>query len=163
MRKVRDVIVQNLEKQDDVLHRELFPVNMRLFKYNKKYRALVIGSVSLMEATLSETFSDYTTLKGISGANVGIPFNIIVVVDGEDVIKMINPSFTPIGSTMRKVKSNCGSLNLKEVISVKRFKKVLVRYFDENGDKHEKSFSGAVGSTIQHEIEHNKGILITDK
>ena len=58
---------------------------------------------------LNTKFSDYTKLQGISGANVGIPFNIIIVRDLDNYIIMINPEILSKSKETKLVKSNCGS------------------------------------------------------
>lgn len=60
--------------------------------------------------------------------------------------------------------SNCGSLTLEEPIKIKRYEEVRVQFFDENGEFHDENFSRRQCSlTIQHEIDHNLGILITER
>jgi peptide deformylase len=69
----------------------------------------------------------------------------------------------PLIDKQKEVKSNCGSILLKEPIKIKRFKRISVAWYDVNGNYHMEDFKGQVACTIQHEIEHNLGILITDK
>jgi len=68
------------------------------------------------------------------------------------------------------VESNCGSLNLEESIPVERHESVTVKYypFPIEGEEYAAEFHLPIvetftSGTIQHEIEHNNGILITDK
>ena len=79
-----DYIVQEREPEFDrsVLHRKLFPVNMRLFASSAPYRTHILGIISYMEWVMSQTWEDYQSnpdggTYGISGANLGIPYNII--------------------------------------------------------------------------------------
>ena len=57
-----------------------------------------------------------------------------------------------------------GVINLKAPITVERLELVTVRYYDYRDIPDyrivERQFTSG---TIQHEIEHNQGILITDK
>jgi peptide deformylase len=119
-----------------------------------------------MKATLNTKYDDYKNVKGISGANVGIPYNIIIVKEkdgGKDLV-FINPAVIDISKEMVEVESNCGSIVLAEPIKIKRYKKILLSWYDEeNGHVHSEEFTGRLGNTIQHEVEHNQGILITDK
>jgi peptide deformylase len=70
----------------------------------------------------------------------------------------------PMTEEMVEVESNCGSVVLEEPIKVKRHKKIVVSWFDHKDGKYQtQEFEGQLGNTIQHEIEHNLGILITDK
>ena len=60
--------------------------------------------------------------------------------------------------------SNCGSIRLKKPIKVSRPEWVQVSYFNEGGNRHCEVFHRENGGlTIQHEIDHNLGILITDR
>lgn len=112
---------------------------------------------------MSTVYDDYQKLLGLSGANIGIPFNIISIYKNGEITHMINPSITKMSKQTRVVQSNCGSLNLPEKCSVTRREWVEVSYYDTEGKHHEKKFTIADGgSTIQHEIAHNRGILITD-
>lgn len=169
--KVAEHIVQDGEKHDDCLHRRLFDVNMRLFNTNGSYREIIDDIIHHMCDVFYNDFEDYASLKGISGANVGIPFNIVVISTSNDAnnidaltdfLIMINPQIVDdSGETVVK-KSNCGSVNLPKSIDVERYTWVRVAYYDENGKHVVKKFTKYSG-TVQHEIEHNLGILITDK
>lgn len=161
--KIARCLVQHDEQFSEMLHEKLFDVNIRLFKYNKEYRNMILGLLNYMKDLLNTKFEDYAELKGISGANVGIPFNLVVVKNGKGTLKMVNPSYTAIDTfDKRTVKSNCGSINLEESIEVERYREVSVCYHDEAGERHDITIDGAFASTVQHEIDHNNGILITD-
>jgi len=120
-------------------------------------------------------FLDYSKLQGISGANLGIPFNIVgvratakAIKDGLSAIEgtlffLINPKVVEESKETYIVMSNCGSIRLPKKIKVERHEWVKVGYYDLTGAPKEDVFKGAFGSTLQHEIEHNLGILITDK
>lgn len=165
---VAEAVVQNGEEHDDVLHMKGAPVNMRLFKSNKLYRSVIMEIIDLMIQGASTSFDDYPKVQGISGANVGIPFNIVVVITegGQEIF--INPKVINRSGTTVSAKSNCGSLNLQESIKIERHLWVGVRYYDVEGIEHQQifeigDFHEVSSATLQHEIEHNLGILITDK
>jgi len=161
---IRNFIVQDGEDDNDILHRKLFDVNIRLFSINKKYRKLILNIVSYMKKTAKKKFEDYTSAKGISGANVGIPFNIISVLNKNNRWDFfLNPEFLKKSTEKEIVKSNCGSLLLKESIKVKRHKWIELEYYNLKGKKEVKYFDGQYGRTIQHEVDHNNGILIINK
>jgi len=46
---------------------------------------------------------------------------------------------------------------------INRQEKIRIRYFDENWEQQEESFTGIVARIIQHEYDHLEGILFTDK
>jgi peptide deformylase len=167
-KKVRHVKnwVLNVNNVEPMLHKQLFDVPMRLFIYNeenKEFRKLLKGIISYMKRVLETKFEEYPETKGISGANVGIPYNIVLVKKGKKVLTFINPKMMPLTDEQKEVKSNCGSILLQEPIKIKRYKKISVAWYDLNGNYHMEDFRGRVACTLQHEIEHNLGILITDK
>jgi peptide deformylase len=111
---------------------------------------------------MSQEYEDYPKLLGLSGANIGIPFNIISIYKN-GVIHIINPSIVKMSKQTRIVQSNCGSLRLSAKCSVVRREWIEVSYYDITGKHHQEKFTIAEGgATIQHEIDHNKGILITN-
>ncbi len=116
-----------------------------------------------MEWVFVQKYEDYPKLSGLSGANVGIPFNIITILKNDIVTHMLNPTIVRMSKQTRIVQSNCGSLCLTEKVSVTRREWVEVSYYNIEGKHVQTRFTIAEGgSTIQHEIDHNKGILITD-
>lgn len=160
---IKNFIVQNVEDDDDVLHRQLFDVNMRLFDTNKKYRRLILSIVKYMKKVAKKKFKDYTAAKGISGANVGIPFNIIGVRGDNDWTFFLNPTYLKKSRGIMTTKSNCGSLCLKKPIKVKRHAWIEIMYYNLKGEKKIDYFNGSYGYTIQHEMDHNNGILIINR
>ena len=163
------MLVQKGDKQDDCLTRKGFPVNIGMLRKNSRYRELIKDIIKYMREVATIEYSDYGELKGLSGANVGIPFNIVVLVDKTyRTTVLLNPVIVEQSDETRVVKSNCGSLNLKKSIKVKRYTDIAVQYYELNPDKLPegtvikvaKTFKGATASTLQHEIDHNNGILI---
>lgn len=161
---IKNFIVQNSTDDNDILHRKLFNVNTRLFNTNKKYCKLILSIVSYMEKTAKIRFEDYTSAMGISGANVGIPFNIIGVLNKKKKWDFfLNPEILDVSTAEDVVRSNCGSLLLKEPIKVKRYKWIEIKYYNLKGHEKHNQFDSQYGRTVQHEIDHNNGILITSK
>jgi len=139
---------------------------MRLYKSLEAYRNIVqaafLHMTNLMELG---KFEDYPKLAGISGANIGVPWNIIIVPAARGGrLEMINPSISRMSQETTTLNSNCGSLGLPKKIAVKRRVWVEVSYYDLEGTHHETKFTMDDGyaGTIQHEIDHNRGVLITD-
>jgi peptide deformylase len=164
--KISEALVQNKELYDDVLHRQSFPVNIRLFNDNRAYRLIVKNIIAHMESLFSAEFSDYNPLLGISGANVGIPFNIVIIKRPTGNLIMVNPEIKLTSKETQEVTSNCGSLCLEKSIKKVRPKEVTVHHYKlQKGHliKACATFEGKLASTVIHEIEHNQGILITDR
>jgi peptide deformylase len=147
------------------LQNRAFPVNMRLFKTSESYREIVLSCCEYMKKLALEEMEEYKKPHGISGANVAIPFNIIAIVrhrgkEDEYVEALINPVVTKASRKMKISKSNCGSIRLSEDIDIARHEWIEIDYFNENGEpQHRKSKN----LTVQHEVDHNLGILITQR
>jgi len=161
---IKNFIVQDSEDDNDILHRKLFDVNIRLFNANKKHHKLILDTIKYIEKIAKKKFEDYSLAKGISGANVGIPFNVIGVLNKDSKWDFfLNPEFLKKSTEEEIVKSNCGSLLLKEPIKVKRHKWIELEYYNLKGKKEVKYFDGQYGRTIQHEVDHNNGVLIISR
>lgn len=160
-----------IDNPEDVmfLRTKLLDVNMRLFNSNQEYKDIVLHCCELIRKCALTKMEGYKLPHGMSGANVGIPFNIIGIVQnrGESNVRceiFINPKIVESFTPLIKIKTNCGSIRLEKPIEVNRFDTVRVTYFELDGVKHEETFDRENGSfTIQHEIDHNLGILITDR
>jgi peptide deformylase len=168
--KVEDYLT-HIDNPEDVpyLKRPLFDVNMRLFHGNYEYKNIVLHCCEHIKHLARTTLDGYKKPHGMSGANVGIPFNIIAHVVNrnmynESVHVMINPRIIFKTKDTQITRTNCGSIRLKEPIFVERNSGVLVEWFDVTGQWKQGVFRKTNnGFTIQHEIDHNLGILITDR
>lgn len=148
-------LLKNREDKD-ILTRPLFDVNMRLYKSSPEYRTIIQECADYIWWLATTERKGYKKPHGFSGANAGIPFNIIALADGT---QMINPRILEAAG-YREVVSNCGSLMLEKPIKVWRCAEVMVEYWDLEGKRRE--VRGYL-PTVQHEIDHNLGILITDR
>ena len=166
--KIARMLVQDGEEHDDILHRKSFPVNIRLYKDNSGYRDLILGVIKYMELGAEMEFEDYPAAQGVSGANVGVPFNIVLINTEEGTEIFLNPEMVDWSEIMVECNSNCGSINLPKKIKVMRHRWVKVKYYTLDAELMEMIFrigddNPVSSATLQHEIEHNLGILITDK
>lgn len=166
MLNIEDYITYIGNEEDVVyLKHAAYPVNMRLFKSSKEYRAIVLSCCEYMRWLALQEMEGYKKPHGMSGANAAIPFNIIAVIrsrgkENEYCEILINPVVVAASEKMKTSKSNCGSVRLKEDIDITRHEWVEVEYFDEKGEKQRRK---SRNMTVQHEIDHNLGILITDR
>lgn len=150
--------------QDNFLKTPLFDVNMRLFNSSSDYRKLIRQVAEYMNRLLCTQFQNYTSLKGISGANIGVPYNIIGFKDSRDIpVVMINPKILHASEKTKIVSSNCGSLLLDKPVKVKRSVKLKITFFNLVGDSETIEYSAPQAFTIAHEIDHNNGITILDR
>ena len=161
MLKHSDVCTHISNPEDvDILTRKLFDVNLRLYETSEQYRDIVTDCCDYIHWAATTTREGYKTPHGFSAANGGIPFNIIAIADG-DVI--INPEIAGF-SGERLSMSNCGSLTLDKPIKIRRYAQVTVQGWtqDIDGTLVPYSKTGYL-PTHQHEIDHNNGVLITDR
>ena len=150
------------------LRSKLLDVNMRLFKTSGYYNHIIKLQCEYLKILVLTKMEGYKKPHGMSAANAGLAFNIITICrnrgkSNEYAQVMINPKVLGYGGAEVETESNCGSLTLKEPIKVARRELVEVAYYDENGIMNINTFGrNDCGFTIQHEIDHNLGILITD-
>lgn len=129
---------------------------------------------------LIESMTDHIAQKngeaGLSAIQVGKTLALFIYKDYNDetytsqkgkkakppIKVMINPELSPISNILENSEEGC--LSVPNVFGVvKRYSKIRVRFYDENGKRMNKNFSGFVGTIIQHEFDHLQGVLFTDK
>jgi len=159
-------VLTSISNEEDVpyLRSKLLDVNIRLYENDLDYRQLVEEAIELIAWRLTSEYEDYSNPLGMSGANCGIPWNIIAFINEKNGAQiMINPVIVS-HTGLKTVTSNCGSLRLNEKISINRYEAVTVKYYCELRKRYVlKTYAGKIASTIQHEIDHNNGILIIDR
>ena len=141
----------------DILTRQNFDVNLRLLRTSRVYRGIVWACCAYLRYLAMTTREGYKKPHGFSGANAGIPFRIIALANST---VMINPVVVDHSDERRVSMSNCGSLLLAKPIAIERWTHVSVEYYDIAGNLHE--VDGYL-PTVQHEIDHCDGVLITDR
>lgn len=97
---------------------------------------------------------------GLAAVQVGIDKRLAVVDTGNGLIKMVNPSVVR-SEGYESQEEGCLSVPGASV-KVKRAKKVVVSYMDEQGRVVELKAEGLLARAIQHEIDHLQGRLIID-
>lgn len=172
--KAADFLTHIDNKEDaPYLRTPLFQVNLRLLKNSFSYRVMMLNVCHVIKELALSDYEDYKKPHGTSGANAGIPFNIIGIVRNRGMVNeycqiMINPKILRTGKSEVKTTSNCGSIRLEKPIEVKRWELITVEWYEitAKGDVEQfiEQFGPETGSfTIQHEIDHNNGILIIDR
>lgn len=97
---------------------------------------------------------------GLAACQVGIDKQLAVIDIGDGLIKLINPVIVK--------KEGCetqeeGCLSIPEaVVKVKRAKKIVVEYLNEEGEALKITAQGLLARVIQHEVDHLSGRLIID-
>ena len=94
---------------------------------------------------------------GMAANMIGEAVRIIVFVnDGKDEL-MLNPEIVKASEAFEAEE---GCLSLTGVRKTKRFRKIKVRYQNEQMQVRLKTYTGWTAQIIQHEIDHCRGILI---
>ena len=104
---------------------------------------------------------------GLSANQVGLPFNMFVLGDVpqiENGLKMacFNPMIMSVGEEEVMMKEGC--LTYPWIfLSIKRPRKCVGKYVDENGVVKEATMDGMVSRIYQHEYEHTLGRVFLEK
>lgn len=99
-----------------------------------------------------------TKCVGMAANMIGYSKNMIIFLDdNEKYTIMINPE---IIKADRRYETEEGCLSLDGVRKTYRYKKVKVRYYDEDFKIKIKTYEGFTAQIIQHEIDHLSGIII---
>ena len=169
MKKHEDYVTHINNSEDIVyLKTKHFPVNMRLFKTSPEYKNIILQQCNYIRERCLDTIEGYKKPHGMSSANLGLAHNIIGVTifrnKADEYCKiMINPIIHNLLGEIVETTSNCGSITLKNPIKLKRHTIIDVSYYDEDGNIWRHLINRENGAfTIQHEVDHNNGILITD-
>ena len=122
-----------------------------------------VKSVGREEKKVLADMAETMYLKGgvgLAAVQVGIHKKMIVVDAGDGLIKLVNPSIIKReGSETQE--EGCLSVPDK-CVNIKRSKKVVVDYLNEDGQAIRLSADGLLARVIQHEIDHLTGKLIVD-
>ena len=118
---------------------------------------------------LSETMFDLMKKYGgigLSANQVGLPFNMFVLGDHpglENNLKMtcFNPIIVSASADQVMMKEGCLTFPFV-FLNIKRPRKVVVKYEDENGDLQEGHLDGMVSRVFQHEYDHMLGKTFVD-
>ncbi len=163
--------ITHIDHDEDLpyLKTKLFDVNMRLYATSAPYKALVQNACNYVAFLCKTEMQGYKRPHGMSGANAAVPWNIIAYLKNrstsqEECVVMINPRVKFYSEEKVQAESNCGSIRLEKPIMVERSKGIVLEWHNMDGDYQKGSFSRGSGAlTIQHEVDHNNGILITDR
>jgi peptide deformylase len=107
---------------------------------------------------------DNVPAAGISAPQVGRNIRVFYILN-YDTYKwqlFINPEIRPIGSGKTSILEGCLSVPNREG-EVARYKKIKVKYQDEEGNWRTKKFKNINAIAVQHEMDHLDGILFIDK
>ena len=103
---------------------------------------------------------------GLSANQVGLPFNMFVLGDHPQLenglkITCFNPMIIKRSDETVVMKEGCLTFPFL-FLSIKRPRKVTVKYEDENGDLKEGHLDGMISRIFQHEYDHMLGRVFTE-
>ena len=114
----------------------------------------------------------FSTMKkyggiGLTCNQVGLPFNMFVLGDHiqlEKGLKMacFNPMIISSSEETNMMKEGCLTFPFL-FLNIKRPRKVVVKYEDENGDLQEGHLDGMISRIFQHEYDHTQGRVFTER
>ena len=104
---------------------------------------------------------------GLSANQVGLPFNMFVMgghLQIENGLKMtcFNPMIVSASEETIMMKEGCLTYPFV-FLNIKRPRKVVVKYEDENGELKEGHLDGHMSRIFQHEYDHTQGRVFTER
>lgn len=144
-----------------------FPMSTDLKDALVSMRQYVVNSY---DQELVEKY-DLTPSVGIAANQIGVDARMCVVYiedeDGEPFLDltMINPVILSSSAELSFIESGEGCLSVPKRPEgyVYRARKIKLRYFDVDGNKHQLELDDFESIAVQHEIDHLNGILYADK
>ncbi len=135
-------------------------------KLKKKSKTVSYKKALKTLAYLKETTeSPEVKAIGLCGPNLGIRHRVIYIDYAGAVLSIINPIITKASKQTSISKEGC--LSLPETlgdgaIPIERPKRITLNFINEHDMELTIKFDGIIARSIQHEIDHLNGILITD-
>ena len=98
------------------------------------------------------------TCVGMAANMIGRHKRVIAVIgDNDSILVMLNPELV-WGREAYQTEEGC--LSLEGTRPARRYRRIRVKWEDEDFCSHEQTFYGSVAQAIQHEIDHCNGVLI---
>ena len=112
-----------------------------------------------------EAMSKYGGI-GLSANQVGLPFNMFVIGGHPSIEKGLkmtcfNPMIVSTGEEEIMMKEGCLTFPFI-FLDIKRPRKIVAKYTDENGDLQEAHLDGMMSRIFQHEYDHMLGRVFTE-
>ena len=104
---------------------------------------------------------------GLSANQVGLPFNMFVIGGHPSIEKGLkmtcfNPMIVSTGEEEIMMKEGCLTFPFI-FLDIKRPRKIVAKYTDENGDLQEAHLDGMMSRIFQHEYDHMLGRNFTER
>ena len=102
---------------------------------------------------------DYGFGRAIAAPQIGIKKRLICMLTDQPRV-IINPTLEPVGDELMELWDDCMSFP-KLLVRVRRCRRCILRYRDENWQPQERLMEDGMSELIQHEYDHLNGILAT--
>ena len=102
---------------------------------------------------------DYGFGRAIAAPQIGINKRLICMLTDQPRV-IINPTLEPVGDELMELWDDCMSFP-KLLVRVRRCRRCILRYRDENWQPQELLMEDGMSELIQHEYDHLNGILAT--
>lgn len=113
-------------------------------------------SISLIETML------HRYGVGLAAVQVGQPYRVFAMGAGNTAFACFNPKIIEASEDLDSFEEGC--LSWKGLyLRIKRPESIKCEYYDFNGVKQERSFSGLTARIFQHELDHLNGEVFIDK
>lgn len=140
---------------------ELLPENHPFLRKKAKRIAKIDDTLRNIAASMVKVMEKNQGV-GISGNQVGILKQIIVVlVNGEPKV-MINPEIVDISKEYCDMEEGCLSFP-KQFYTISRPQKVKIKYRALSGHPVIETYEGITARCILHEIDHLQGVVFLDR
>ena len=134
------------------------PIMTKQFFLRQPSETAVAADLPIAHDLADTLAANLSRCIGMAANMIGERKRIIAFVDGNGEINvMINPEIT---SAENEYLAEEGCLSLPGRREAKRFKRIELRWQDEEMQLRSGSFEGWVAQVIQHEIDHCNGVLI---
>lgn len=104
---------------------------------------------------------------GLAAPQVGKNLRLFIMKPDSKITTIINPKVISISKNKIKEKGESlmeGCLSLPHFYSpLERANSITIKYQDESGKSHKRTFEGYEAQIVQHEIDHLNGIVFVDQ
>ncbi|HVO76827.1 MAG TPA: peptide deformylase [Candidatus Bathyarchaeia archaeon] len=139
--------------------------NPKLYEVSGKVKRDELEKLAPVFEDLADTLMDFREEYGwgraIAAPQIGVMKRIVYLYVNEPVI-LINPVLKLRHRRKMLVWDDCMSCP-EILVKVKRYRRCKVEYLDVNWQKRSMYLEGKLSALMQHEIDHLKGILITQR
>ena len=136
--------------------------NPILYQKAKKVKNPLDPKIQELILAMEEMVVKNDNCIGLAAPQVEKSLQICVIKNNELPCILINPQITSVSRKKSITEEGCLSLPGKFLL-IERAENIKVRYLDETGKKCKIRAEGLFARTIQHEVDHLKGILMTDR